>query len=317
MVLKVPVVLPAPSVTTSRYVRTLNREVLYDQGCSQGRAKQSGIIVLDFGAPRFRDSTYGTTLFGAGGFATTTQIADAAKAFLQGYWDCSPSGAYIRLAIGTSNCGNGSGPDLCNPGGGNVTREHGRAWQQMVGAVADWINGQPGYASKLSVAGASDMEPGWNSASDTRAWVDGYFSTSNKLYALYNYGSCDGCPYFNRPSSKPPNGWTLEDIWYISYGARLAYPIPEIYHRGGIQADQWARMSLYAYNKHGRKMYFRGVFSQWSACQGDSLGAIQCRKYQLDNTPDAAWTQLNNALNKDPKTAQALLRWATDVTWQR
>ena len=300
-----------PAATMSRYMSTINTTTLYNAGCAQASASQSGIVVLDFGAPRAVSGTYGTRLFGVGGFASTAQVASAAQAWLQGYWNCAPSYAQVTLAIGTTNCGNGSGPNVCNAGGDNITSAHGQAWAQMVNDVNAWITSNS-YNAKLNAAGANDMEPGWDSPGETRAWVDGYFSLPiTQTFALYNYGSCDSCPYYNCTTCMPPNGWSLDDIWYVSWGATGAYPLPEIYLTSGANADQWYRMGVYAFANHGNSMNFQGAFTQWQACQ--DVGPDACP--YTGNTPSAGWTQLFNALNADTRTAQPL-KWSTDISWQ-
>jgi hypothetical protein len=162
----------------------------------------------------------------------------------------------------------------------------------------------------MSAAGANDIEPGWNSPTDTRAWVGGYFSAA-PVVSLYNFGSCDSCAYSACPSCTPSNGWTFEDIWYVSWGAAGAYPLPEIYLTSGANADQWYRMSVYAYVNHGSSMNFSGSFTQWQACQDVGPGA--CPSTGI--TPSTGWTQLSSALNADARTAQPL-NWSTDISWQ-
>ncbi|HEX7588749.1 MAG TPA: hypothetical protein VF478_10575 [Anaerolineae bacterium] len=298
-----------PSATMSRYMSTVNAVTLYNEGCAQGSANQNGIVVLDFGAPRVNSGVQGTRLFNLGGFASTDQIAHASEAFLQGYWNCSPPSAHVVLAIGTTNCGQGAGSGPCNPGGGNVSLVHGQAWAQMVRDVNAWIT-ENTYNAKMYAAGANDMEPGWNSPIDTRAWIGGYFSTT-PIVALYNFGSCDSCAYFACPSCTPPNGWTFDDIWFVSWGASGAYPLPEIYLTSGANADQWYRMGVYAYVNHGSSMNFSGAFTQWQACQDVGPGACP----YTGITPATGWTQLYDALNADARTAQPL-NWSTDISWQ-
>jgi hypothetical protein len=56
-----------------------------------------------------------------------------------------------------------------------------------------------------------------------------------------------------------PNNWTQEDIWYVSWGADPAFPLPEIYATDGVNAWQWQQMSLYSYLNHNSiAMYFVG-----------------------------------------------------------
>ncbi|MDE3091699.1 MAG: hypothetical protein KGJ80_20190, partial [Chloroflexota bacterium] len=80
-----------PAATASRYMSTISPTILLNEGCNQAGANQNGVVVLDFGSPRYVTPTYGTRLFGAAGFASTAQVATAAQAWLQGYWNCSPA----------------------------------------------------------------------------------------------------------------------------------------------------------------------------------------------------------------------------------
>jgi hypothetical protein len=179
--------------------------VLYNEGCSQGSAGERGVVVLDFGKPWQQNSTYGTKLYPDWTqFYSTPEIEVAAEYFLRGYWDCSPPGAFLTLAIGTNNSGS------------QVTNAHGQAWAQMVNNVAIWIGSPPSYASKEAVAGANDIEALWNNKTISRAWVDGYDLVYTRPF--YNYGSCDSCPYTAYPLWAPGNGWSKDDIWYVSWG---------------------------------------------------------------------------------------------------
>ena len=300
----------APTATTSRYISTLDPTTLADQGCRAATANQNGVIVLDFGSPRIQDANFGTRIFGAGNFISTTQIAIAAEQFSQGYWNCSSSNARLTLAIGTTNCGYIPGKTGCNINSTNITREHGQAWRQMVKQASEWVN-QSGYAGRISIAGANGIELSWCSASETRAWVDGYFSTAPaELYALYNFGACDGCPYLASQNWALPYDWTKEDVWYVSWGAWTTYTLPEIYLTNGWNASQWYLMSIWAHTNHDSAIRFAGSFTQWQACQ-DVGGCTS-----TGNTPTVGWTQLYNALNADARTMQGL-PLATDITWQQ
>jgi len=269
---------------------TTNTTHLNNLGCSEGTAGQNGVIVLDFGQQWIQNATYGVQLFNGQGFRTTAQIKAAAIAFLSGYWDCSPAEAKITLAIGTNNYG------------AYATQGNGQAWAQMINEVDAWIKTPPTYEAKEAVAGANDIET-WNNVAATRAWVNGYDSVNNRPY--YNFGSCDGCPYYNHPEWNPNNNWTQEDFWYVSWGVKAAWPLPEIYNTLGTHAYQWQYLSLYAYINHGMAMEIMGAFTQWQACQGRSCVGT-------DNTPAAGWLQLYNALNSDVRTAQGL-QWSTDI----
>lgn len=297
-----------PLASASRYITTLDSTTLYNRGCQQGSERQAGIIVLDFGAPRISSGESGTKLVGVAGFVSTTQIAEAVRWWLQGYWNCAPSNAHVTVALGTNNCGYIPGQAGCLANSTNITREHGVAWHQLVKSVNDWVITST-YASKFTIAGANDIELSWSGPQETRAWVDGYFAAGHD-FALYNFGACDGCPYLASQNWVLPNGWTKEDVWYVSWGASTAYPLPEIYLTNGWNASQWYLMSVWAFNTHGSPMVMSGAMTQWQACQ-DVGGCTS-----TDNTPAQGWLQLYNMLNADARTAQPL-KWSTDITWQQ
>lgn len=291
----------------SRYMSTVNVATLQGLGCQEGQRTASGataLVILDFGQPIYDGSTgrYGSWIFN-GSFASTGDIAAAAEGYLNSFYLCSPPGAMLRLVIGTSNYRGQT--DFV----GDWTA-HGAAWAQMINSISAWITAPPSIASKVSVRGGNDFEP-WNSYSTpalARNWIDGYTSAYTGTSYVYNYGACSGCPYFDYPNMTPGNGWTLEDIWYVSYGAKPAWPVPEIYWSYGAHADQWYRMSLYGYNNHGTPMYFIGSLTQWQACQD-----VGCSF--SNNTPQGGWNQLFSALNSNTITAQKT-GWATDITWK-
>ena len=105
--------------------------------------------------------------------------------------------------------------------------------------------------------------------------------------------------------------WSLEDLWYVAWGARSARPLPQIYTPNGVMAEQWYRLSLYSYRVHGAPIQIAGVLSQRTACRQSK---DSCRG--MNNTPARAWAQLNRALNRDKRTAQPL-HWSTDIAWSK
>lgn len=218
---------PPPPWTTSRYVVTTDWNTLFNEGCNQALRGESGVVVLDFGDPDYNATTgkYGTKLLGSPRpFVSVDEIWDLTVSFLQGYAypSCNPNGKHIYLAVGTSNYGT------------TVTREHGIAWAQLVENVHQTIIQPSSLEGMVTAAGAINAELQWNSATTTRAWVNGYKDTTNKQY--YNFGNCPGCNY---PTGAPGYGWTWNDVWYISYGVLPAYPLPLIYVRSGTHANQW------------------------------------------------------------------------------
>ena len=157
----------------------------------------------------------------------------------------------------------------------------------------------------------SDMELDYNNSTITYDWVKGYKNKVSDPYYLYNYGDAKGCPQ-NGTTSTPgacANGWTQENVSYVSYGSEFSYPFPEIYGTAGGNSKQWQQISLYTYLKYGKNMYIPGLLSQSQACaQRGCVGT--------DNTPDQAWSQLWTQLNSDTRTAQSL-QYSTDIKWRK
>lgn len=274
----------APAYSVTRYVSTVDPARWYNLGCEAGQQATDsgpgdGIVILDFGQPQNWGNRFGTLDFGGHQDSIAT-ITEVAQSWLQGFWDCTPQdGPTVKLGLGTSNYK------------GSTTYAHGRAWAKLVNSVAGWVAAQ-GYGSQLSVRGASDMEIGWNSPANTRAWVDGYNAAGH--YPLYDYGDDAGGVY-------PDGGWTAEDIWYKAYGAALNWPVPEIYYPADA-TDDWQPLSLWAVENKGKPIVFVGTLTQYAA-DTQSL------------SPAEGWQALYDALGSDERTAQPGLPYATDITW--
>jgi hypothetical protein len=271
----------APAATTSRYLKTTDQNTLDSEGCQQ--TNESGVIVLAFGQPWFDGTNYGTTIFGSNTFRSVSTIETAVKEWLNGYWVCGGSGV-VSLAIGTSNYR------------GSTTYGHGQAWAQMVNRIENWIVSPPSWGSRESVHGADDIELDWNSVSNSRAWIQGYSDVGG---TYYDTGDAAGCP----PFGGCDNGWTLEDVWYKSWGALPAYPVPEIYNTDGSTAQEWYQVSLYGYTHHGGAVPILATLTQWAA-------AGNC----CTNQPAQGWQQMYDALNSDSRTAN-YIQYSTDITW--
>lgn len=309
---KAEVVIPPPTNTpplasTSYYMLTVDSTKLYNLGCEVGKLDQTlagyrdTVVVLDFGSPVIINSQYGTDLFWYAD-VNLGQIASAAQNFGKGYYVCAGTDrtSHVYIGIGTTN--------YSTKFTTTNWREHGVAWGKMVNDVNTWFKNN-GYASQVHAIGAIDIELSWNTATNSRAWVDGYDSVN--LYDYYNFGTLDGCAYTYQ-STYCANGWTRIDALYTSFGPLPAFPLPEIYRIDGVNARQWAMLSVFSVSYYGVPMDFVGVFTQWKACQQASPD--QCIDLGLDNTPSQAWLQLYNELAKNPATAQSP-RWATDIKW--
>jgi hypothetical protein len=289
----------APAAATSYYMKTTNPRRVNAMGCGfgsrvvHGTAPADALVVLAFGSPRHRGWRYGASLFGHG-FASTGRVRRAGLRFAAGFVHCSRKRprARLRIALGTSNYGP------------QVGFFHGRAWAWMVNGANERLAAL-GYADRIDITGANDIEPGFGPPREARAWVRGYDSVNEWPY--YDFGGAAGCP----PYGDCQGSWTLEDVWFVAWGAAPALPLPEIYTRSGSSARQWFHVSLYSSVKHGSAMTIAGVVSQRRACDQTP---DPCRG--MYNSPPRAWRQLSRALNSDRRTAQHL-RWVTDMSWTR
>jgi hypothetical protein len=284
-----------PSVAFSQYMKTARTDVLGRLGCGEGRrlagsGQDNAIVILAFGRPMRHHRVFGASLFGVA-FASTGAVERAAEAYAAGYLRCSPPKApHLHVAIGTSNFGPG------------VTYRHGAAWAGMVNSANDWLEDR-GLDRRIEFAGANDIELGWNGPGVSRAWVRGYDSAAE--WPFYDYGDAAGCP----PRGRCIGAWTQEDLWYVAWGARSAWPLPQIYTPTGSMAREWFQLSLYSYRRHGSRMTLAGALAQHMACRQSS---DPCRG--MNNSPAQAWRQLNRLLNSDLRTAQEL-RWLSDFRW--
>ncbi len=297
----------APPYSTSYYMLTVDGATLMDMGCKIGQidrnlpGSRTTVVILDFGSPKKIDSEYGTDLFWLGP-VSISQISAAVKNFGQGYYTCvaDDRNSQVIVGVGTTNYHTSisNTTDFYN---------HGVAWARMVNDLNAWLTTQ-GYASQVLVVGANDVELAWNTPAITKAWVNGYDSAYK--FDWYDYGSLDGCATNSNPTSSIcGNTWTREDAWYVTYGTKPAWPLPLIYATNGVNAQQWALLSLYSFNTRGYSFIFIGPMTQKQACD-QSPG--QCPG--LDNTPEQGWNQLFSELRN--KTATYFIPpWLTDIKW--
>lgn len=300
-----------PADSVSHYLSTVNTTTLYNLGCSYGTkdaqtpGTQDWLMFLYFGRPRIENGILGTKIYG-GGLVTMQQIAEAVQAFGKGYYFCTGADllSHVTIGIGTSNY---AFEDCDNCA---VTYDHGRAWAQMVNGVNTWLVNSR-YSGQVSAVGASDIELSWNYPTDTIAWMNGYDSANN--FELLNFGALPGCPRFSAPGAtcgSYPYIWSYEQVWFAIWGSPPVYPVPEIYANSGVNAEQWYLMSVYAYDHHGQAVEFRGVMTQWMACQ--QVSDPTC--VYLDNTPEQGWQQLSDLVNSNSKTRH-YIRYLTDIRW--
>jgi hypothetical protein len=230
-----------PVTDWSFYVTTPDTSSAYNLGCNQGSFDASlspvanSLVVLDFGG-QFADGSGSLLINGVP--VTNSQIEAAAESFSAGYWTCTGADttSVLMLAVGTNN----SYYDVNSSGGST--------WAQVVSDIRA-SNQANGYDAQVSVGAANDMEPSWDTAANTENWVNGYVSINPAWYV--NYGSADGCPSNSSSDAPCNNGWRQYDVWWVSWGAPPAYPLPEIYYQ--VNANQWTMISLYGATLSGEQ----------------------------------------------------------------
>lgn len=303
--------------STSYYLPTTDAKLLYGLGCEQGLydlgqpGTQDSVAVLNFSYPvHTSELGFGAALFEDSPYypsdpASTAEIEAGVKAFALGYYHCSGDDTHSNLVIGV-----GTNNKSLSIKTKEMTTAHGAAWSIMVSNINQWALGQ-GILHQIQAYGASNIEVGWNTPELTRAWIAGFEQNGNNF--MLHFGDASGCPYEEYPHWVCNNSWELEDLWYVSWGAPSALPLPLIYLNNGVHAKQWAYLSQYSVAEHGSRMDFTGVFTQYQYCEqwGDASWST-CER--TDNTPEEAYLQLTTELNKYPSTAQDL-RWKTDIRW--
>lgn len=277
------------------------------------------VIILDFGEPRVQTQrvkknklyTYSTLLYDNMTYASTNNIASCVEQFIDSFVSSFQSTVQhsITIAVGTTNYGN------------QVTNAHGQAWGNMINSINTYILNKRVTDSRycsIQAVGANDMETGWNTPSVTRAWVDGYRSSTN--YQLCNYGDAGGMP--QAPSRSTTyiagtgnNRWTLDDIWYVSDGGfnqftntHYSFSLPEIYTTTGTQAAQWFNLDLYSHETYNQPLSIYGVLTEYTADN-------------TTNPPSSGWNQLAGYIQSSNVTAGDLtngtpfMQWSTDISW--
>lgn len=103
---------------------------------------------------------------------------------------------------------------------------------------------------------SGDIEMSWEKAQVSRALVKGAAGPRGVRGRYYDYGTAGGCA-----SGQCRNGWTLGDVGFVSFGARAAVPLPEIYYSAPDQAADWEQVQRHYNRSHaGRCPYrFAGV----------------------------------------------------------
>jgi len=152
-----------------------------------------------------------------------------------------------------------------------------------------------GFVQEITTFGTSgSSQPDWNvtvggtTKDGTAVWIN-----------RGRMGACDG-------------GWKQDDVWYVSWGADPAQPLPEVYQT--TSAEQWAGLSLYGYlnpaRRNGGSVVMAGALTELGACTQYPNDAT-CKPTPF--TPTQGWQSLFKQLNDNPHTAQSLPS-STDIS---
>jgi hypothetical protein len=284
--------------------------------------KQDHLIIFAFGTPGISGGQYGVWMVRNKGFVSVAQAALATRNFADAYIANlgNDTVSQLRVVIGVNNFGAG------------VTTGHAGAF----GGAVDYARvGFGPLDSQVKIVAGFDAELNWNMPAITKAWVDTYMDFTSHCTpgagveaCLYNFGNAI-CPETGFGNCN--NNWTRDDVWYISSGAKrssdshqFVAALPEIYNTEGANARQWQNMSLYSaictsscqpfiMGRRG-PIYFTSALTTYGACGQVATLGESCAGF--DNPPSVGYLQLYNEVNKDSRTAQAPIRWSTDIKYQ-
>jgi hypothetical protein len=259
--------------------------VIRAAACDQAKKVPRGVVILSFGAQRATGSN------GFGTLISVAQIVATASAWATGLAECG-TGPW-EVSIGTSNSG-------------AVTAHNGYmggiAWAKIVAAA------QAESDPRTIISGSVDLEPGWGPPGQARAWVDGYVRTTNAR--LWNFGSADGCPQTVSTDLTCNNGWTIDDVlWVSAHAGPNIYAMPQIHTKGGAMSRQWAVLAARALSMK-MPMRLAALTVQTAACSQVKGGCPTTGISAWDG-----WAQLRKALDAIPSTAGMPLGAPMDIRW--
>jgi hypothetical protein len=280
-------VVPIGSYVRGRDVQPIDTAVpvIRAAACDQAKKVRQGVIVLSFGKQ---------VAGGANGFGQTiptSEIVATASAWAAGLAECGP-GPW-EVAVGTSNSG-------------GVTAHNGylggRTWSKVVAAAR--AESDP----RVVIAGAVDLEPGWGPPGQARAWVDGFVDATPAR--LWNFGSADGCPQTFGTDLTCNNGWTIDDVlWVSSHAGPNVLAMPQIHTQSGSQARQWAVLAARGVQM-GMPLRLASITVQTAACSQVRGGCPTTGISAWDG-----WAQLKRYLNAQPSTVGFPVGAPTDIRW--
>lgn len=318
-----------PWYTHSWYVDSTNGTQMYNLGYSDGiwdsnhcfgsgnNSSSDKLTILDFGkqvnvAGGGAYYGYGTLLFDA--YSTPVQddtIVWLAQQYVIGYYASSSSCPQLTIAMGTNNyriCE--SSPYTCD------TATAGRTWGDAVSVLQGWLqsNNYSSSVNHINANAASDMQTfggGWSCAGTTRTWVDNFNSNNPYGARLIDYGDAytsAGC-------------WSIQDAYYVSWGATYNWPLPEIYDTGGYQICTWVDgyygscTQGYAVESSNNRVTFLGEMTECQNADPIPYGPCSVSGHN-EMGPGQAWQGLWDEQSSHPAWIQASMPYSTNIKYQ-
>ena len=259
--------------------------VIRAAACDQAQKVPRGIVVLSFG----KQVDGGTNGFGRA-IPYSTIVATAA-AWAAGLAECG-RGPW-EVSIGTSNSGSVTG---YNGYLGGAT------WARMVEEA------KAASDPRVAISAAVDLEPGWGPPGQARSWVDGFVRGST--LRLWNFGSADGCPQTVSTDLTCNNGWTIDDVlWVSSHAGPNVFAMPQIHTQSGSQSRQWAVLAARAASM-AMPLRIGAITVQTSACSQVRGGCPTTGISAWDG-----WSQLRRAVDAIPGAVGTPVGAPMDIRW--
>jgi hypothetical protein len=251
-------VLTTPSVSVSRYVRTVGGAFTDagpdGDGCLDAQAGSS-LVLLDIGAQL--NSKNGVALSAVDTRVSYANLDTAIEAYLADFASCA-SGSSATIAIGTNN----DGDDWTH----YTSRQRGRDWADKV--VDEVSAHRPAGGEHLVIAGADDIESGFFSTEpQARTWELAYLAATS--HELIYAGSADGCPTaFGETRRGCAFGWTQRQNYALAHDPSRIRVLPQVYT--AAQAVQWAGIDAAG----GGRLVFAGALTEHAAAPSRSVAPV-------------------------------------------
>jgi len=276
------------SYVRSRDVKPIDTAVpvIRNAACDQAKKVPRGIVILSFGRQ---------VKGGASGFSSSTithaEIVATTAAWAAGLAECG-TGPW-EVSIGTTNSG-------------AVTAFNGYSGGQVWARLVE--QARAASDPRVAVTGSVDLEPGWGPPGQARAWVDGYVATT--AVRLWNFGSADGCPQSVSTKLTCNNGWTIDDVlWVSSHAGPNVLAMPQIHTQSGSQARQWAVLAARGVAM-ARPLRLAAITVQTAACSQVKGGCPTTGVSAWDG-----WSQVRRYLDAIPSTIGTPVGAPMDIRW--